>query len=359
MRRLVLYAPNIHTGGGLVLLRALLSSWSRSDLALTAILDARARGELDLPAGSSVVWVVATVASRLKAEFDLRHLTSEPGCMLLCFHGLPPILPSKAKVVVFLQNRHYLARNVLSSFYWKTGIRLRIERLISRLFRLRVDTYIVQTPTMKLELNAWYQRCGSSKSQPDVLVLPFMGDLDALLEPHRPDAIYDFIYVADGEAHKNHRALLGAWELLAGEGLRPTLALTLAKRDDKLRADVASACRNSRLAIVDLGNLPHSEAIELYARARALIFPSTLESFGLPLIEASSVGLPILAGELDFVRDVCVPSETFDPSSSVSIARAVKRFLGRDELPISPFSMAVFWEKTLLQFGVKSIEING
>ncbi len=59
----------------------------------------------------------------------------------------------------------------------------------------------------------------------------------------------------------------------------------------------------------------------------ALIFPSKTESLGLPLIEAASAGLPIIASELDFVRDVCVPNETFDPYSSTSISRAVKRLL--------------------------------
>ena len=51
------------------------------------------------------------------------------------------------------------------------------------------------------------------------------------------------------------------------------------------------------------------------------------ESFGLPLLEAKFLGLPILASELDYVRDVVEPTETFDPESPVSISRAVQRFL--------------------------------
>jgi hypothetical protein len=41
-----------------------------------------------------------------------------------------------------------------------------------------------------------------------------------------------------------------------------------------------------------------------------------------------------LASELDFVRDVIEPVETFDPDSPTSIARAVKRFLGKVDPPI-------------------------
>ena len=65
----------------------------------------------------------------------------------------------------------------------------------------------------------------------------------------------------------------------------------------------------------------------MYPKTRALIFPSNYESFGIPLIEAKYLNLPILAGELDYIRDLIDPVQTFDPNSSISIYRAVKRFL--------------------------------
>jgi len=50
---------------------------------------------------------------------------------------------------------------------------------------------------------------------------------------------------------------------------------------------------------------------------------------------------------LDFVRDVCLPQETFDPNSAVSIARSVNRFLKNTDKPVeiytaSDFVQAVF-----------------
>jgi hypothetical protein len=54
----------------------------------------------------------------------------------------------------------------------------------------------------------------------------------------------------------------------------------------------------------------------------------------MPLIEASQAGLPVLASELDYVRDVIDPEQSFDPESAISIARAVKRFIGEDEAPL-------------------------
>jgi hypothetical protein len=62
------------------------------------------------------------------------------------------------------------------------------------------------------------------------------------------------------------------------------------------------------------------------------------------LIEANDVGLPILAPELDYVHDVCNPIETFDPKSSLSIARAVMRYVGKPKLAAKVLPAEDFWD---------------
>jgi glycosyltransferase involved in cell wall biosynthesis len=186
--------------------------------------------------------------------------------------------------------------------------------------------YIVQTPSMQRAVSQWYAARDSSQA-PVVRVLPFV---NALPNPIERDGLlpeWDFVYVADGEAHKNHRVLVEAWQLLAQDGLHPSLALTLSHRDAVLKRELEALAAEDGLRIKDLGQMTHENVLSLYATAKAMIFPSTSESFGLPLIEARHLGLPILASELDYVRDVCSPVHTFDPTSAVSIARAVKRFL--------------------------------
>ena len=44
--------------------------------------------------------------------------------------------------------------------------------------------------------------------------------------------------------------------------------------------------------------------------------------------------MPVLASEMDYVRDVLDPEQTFDPISVTSIARAIKRFMGVFEQPL-------------------------
>ena len=102
-----------------------------------------------------------------------------------------------------------------------------------------------------------------------------------------------------------------------------------------------------QLNIVNLGQLNSIEVSALYDQSAALIYPSTTESLGLPLIEANERKLPIIAAELDYVRDVVTPVETFDPHSHVSIARAVKRHLGIAECPQQMHGPAAFLEEVL------------
>ncbi|MEN9419578.1 MAG: hypothetical protein RI988_3198 [Pseudomonadota bacterium] len=335
--RLLLYAPNVHTGGGLVLLEALLAAWPASE-PLHAWLDERARHRLSLPEGSKVQWVLARLGSRLAAEWSLCRAATAAD-RVLCFHGLPSLLPSAARMELFQQNRNYLGQVPLSVFGWRTRQRLRFEQALSRWGRRRVHTYWVQTPSMAEALRQWW---GEDRAGLDVRVLPFVPVPPASVPDDAAGTHYDFVYVADGEAHKNHRRLVLAWTLLASQGLRPSLALTLSERDGQLSDWIQAQCVQHGLRIHQLGSLSYAQVQGLYRRARALVFPSLGESFGLPLLEAQSQGCAIVASELDFVRDVCEPVQTFDPHSPVSIARALRRFLQQPERPAAPANAEAF-----------------
>ena len=338
LESLKIYAPNVHTGGGLVLLRELLLAWPQQ-VALHAWLDARSRVHLDLPPLAIVEWVRPRIASRMRAEWTL-HRSCSAEDTILCFHGLPPVLSSRSRIEVFLQNVIYLGNVPLSDFEWRVRQRLRFEQLLSRWRRRQVARYWVQTPSMARALRDW---CGSETADDlRIEMLPFMPTIARGPETREHAVDYDFLYVADGTPLKNHRQLVEAWVLLAEAGVRPSLALTLSPRDSKLQSWIEERSAQHGLRIHHLGTLPHAAVLALYGRVKALVYPSLGESFGLPLLEAQASSCPILASELDFVRDVCQPAQSFDPLSAVSIARAVRRFLAIPENFTQPADGAAF-----------------
>jgi glycosyltransferase involved in cell wall biosynthesis len=323
----------VHTGGGFVLLQSVVQSWPKDSI-LYAWLDFRAKDRLKLPAGAQVEWVSPSFSSRLKSEFTLAKVAFADD-RVLCFHGLPPLLRSKARVLIFQQNRNYLGLLPLKTFSWRTRQRLRFEQTIAYIFRERCSDYWVQTPSMARDLKHWY-----GDKDVSVRVLPFIQTTEKISQIEQ--AKWDFLYVADGEAHKNHRRLVKAWVILAHQGFKPSLALTLSSRDTALLAWIQKQVAVHDLNIINLGQLPHDKLLNVYGQTTALVFPSISESFGLPLIEARHAGLPIVASELDFVRDVCEPVQSFDPLSPTSIARAVRRSMGQADAPVKPVGAADF-----------------
>lgn len=344
-RRLFVHATNVHTGGGRLLLHALLHSLP-NDLRVVAILDSRMDAPENARTNIEVKFVNPSLWLRFSAE---RWLTSnvKQNDVVLCFGNLPPLFQVSGRVVVFVQNRYLIDRVSLSAFPFKTKLRLQVERFWFFWKAGNIQAFVVQTPSMRTALETLRQ----SGSKP-IYVLPFVNSIEGyertLTHTGVKAAVGDFIYVATGEPHKNHRRLIDAWCLLAQDGIFPSLWLTL---DANSHADLCQWIdrKKARMAlrIENLGFQPHEKIRFLYSQVRALIYPSTFESFGLPLLEARQAGLGVIASELDFVRDVLDPEHVFDPHSAVSIARAVKRFLGVAERALPLLNAADFIEAIL------------
>jgi glycosyltransferase involved in cell wall biosynthesis len=319
MPRLFVHAINVHQGGGAVLLCDLLRAIP-TDIKVVVHIDARMVVPTDLSDHIHVERVEPTLLDRFAAERRLAG-TVEPGERVLCFGNLPPLFRLRGEVVVFLQNRYLVDPcALLGALPLKPRVRLWLERVWLRGCRFNASRYIVQTMSM--------QRMASELLGVPVSCVQFVPASVLCQAGGRAELQFDFLYVASGEPHKNHTALMDAWVLLANDGLFPSLALTLAPNAaPELCTRVAQEAASRGLRIQNLGILPHDRLLGLYRQSGALIYPSSFESFGLPLIEARQAGLPVLAPELDYVRDITDPDETFDPRSPVSIAHAVKRFL--------------------------------
>lgn len=331
--KLYINALNVHQGGGKTLLQSLLNALTRVSVPYKLLIDSRFDAdEVMIP--HDAVKVKPTIRGRLSAYIWLRKNT---GCqdVVLNVGNLPPLFKLKAKSLVFLQNRYLVDDIDLTSFGFRGRLKICIERIWFRLFISNADMFIVQTPTMKRILSKKLLK------HPPVLVAPYVADPTGFSRKCNFESweveSNTFLYVASGEPHKNHKNLLYAWKLLAEEGVFPKLILTL---DNDFHRDLISWVQNIadnyQLKVENLGSLSKKQLDNIYESSSALIYPSKLESFGLPLVEARQKSLPVIAGELDYVRDILDPEEVFNPESPISIARAVKRFmgLGEEALPL-------------------------
>ncbi len=332
MGKLIIHAPNVYTGGGKILLQSLLLSLPQNRSGLL-ILDKRLTAPA-VPASYQVSTFPPHGLGRLQAEYFLKY-QANPDDEILCFNGFPPLFKIKGRVSLFLQCRNLLNTLPLKTYGFKLGSKIGLQRLWLNRFITHAKQLIVQTPSM---LQDCQQQFGD-KVQYQQLCL-FQGfDVQEKNAPKQ----YDFLYVANGDIHKNHKKLFAAWALLANENIKPRLAVTLDRvRDKKLIARLEQLNQDDKTEIINLGFLPHHQLVPIYQQSRALINPSFSESLGLPLLEAKQFQLAILAPEMDYVRDIVEPIATFDPHSALSIARAVKRYLHCKNLDIAMLTGEAF-----------------
>ena len=339
MNRLLIHAPNVHQGGGRTVLSALVQGLPGGQRG-ALICDARFDGPPP-PAGMPVARFPPTVAGRWAAERRLRSL-AEAGDTVLCMGNLPPIYALPARVFVFLQNRYLCEPLPLDGFGPAARARIAVERLWLRSRLGNASRLIVQTRSMR--------DCVRRHLGVDPAVLGFADGAAPPAPAHdspaaRPPA-KRFLYPASADPHKNHARLIEAWRLLKADGIEAELHLTVSP-GTALARELEDGKLREGLAIVNHGAIGAARLRELYSSSDVLIYPSVMESFGLPLVEARMRGLAILAAELDYVRDVAEPQETFDAKSGVSIARAVKRYLGAPERPAAVLSPAAFVQRIL------------
>jgi len=133
--------------------------------------------------------------------------------------------------------------------------------------------------------------------------------------------------VAAQRPHKNLLRLIGALALIPLER-RPLLVLpgypTPHEHELRRRASELGVAGDVRL----LGWVGSAELEGLYAAAACFVFPSLLEGFGLPVLEAMARGVPVACSGRGSLAEVAGDAALrFDPESEPAIAAAIERLL--------------------------------
>jgi glycosyltransferase involved in cell wall biosynthesis len=99
--------------------------------------------------------------------------------------------------------------------------------------------------------------------------------------------------------YKHMVARITEWVTAINEHIDPSIRLLVTADRSEVPPSVAL---HSRVELV--GRLPLSDLRELWARSRAIYFPTAIESFGFPLAEARVHGLPVIARDTAQNREI-------------------------------------------------------
>ena len=197
-----------------------------------------------------------------------------------------------------------------------------------RIFRSlrRAERVIVQTEWMKKAA------CEKANISPDKVVLE-TPEISSV-----PTKLYDeaswnrtFFYPASPYVYKNHELIFQAAERLVDEGVTDfSVGLTLTAEQLPQLQKYPKAAPHIQL----WGKMPREAVMEAYASS-VLVFPSYIETFGLPLLEARLTGAPILASDCPFSHEILDGYESvrfFDPFSAEQLAALMGETLERTAL---------------------------
>lgn len=138
------------------------------------------------------------------------------------------------------------------------------------------------------------------------------------------------LYVGQQSAYKNVRRLCDAHQLL--RRTHPGLGLVLVGRDnDEVAATRAYCADRGYEGVVFTGFLPDPARDWLYAHARAYVFPSLAEGFGLPGLEAMGYGAPVVSSDATCLPEIYSDAAVyFDPLDTRAMAAAIAGVLDND-----------------------------
>ncbi|MFW2381311.1 MAG: glycosyltransferase family 4 protein, partial [Acidimicrobiales bacterium] len=113
-----------------------------------------------------------------------------------------------------------------------------------------------------------------------------------------------FVYPAIAYPHKRHADLIEAFSILVAD--HPEARLILTGGEGPLTGPVRSLIEAASLggSVKMTGRISRPELLELVASATAVVIPSEYEGFGLPALEAMSLGTPVIVADAGSLPEV-------------------------------------------------------
>jgi glycosyltransferase involved in cell wall biosynthesis len=257
-----------------------------------------------------LVWEQGLSVTTDSSEIDL----------LLCPNGNAPIFECSVPTVVVLHDLNafenftskpyeYLQRFRVPRMLKNADAALCVsEYLESRLrthFSIDIETFIIYNGIDKLFFNP-----------PNI-------EIDGV-----PDEY--ILFVGGNERRKNINRLLKSYQKFRkGRENPPSLVLVGAP---KKRLDQSASADLSGPGVVRLGFITKKELAAVYDGAKAFVFPSLLEWFGLPPVEAMATGTPVISSNQECMPEILGDAvEYVSPYDINDITRGISKVVDNDE----------------------------
>ncbi len=251
----------------------------------------------------------------------LRSLRGRVGVFLFPGHNVPLSVPGR--YIVSVNDVTVFSPHFALPRYRKAGFRWLLSRAVHG-----AEEVVTISETVKGEL---VREFGLPPEKIRV-IHPWVKEIffasGGELPPERLQGKEYLLYVGLRIAHKNVEGILRAFRLLVDDypGLRLVVAggrYSNPDMVDRWKTDPRLVGR-----LIEIPDPPDEEIVRLFSGAKAFVFPSFAEGFGLPPLEAMAAGVPVVCSDIPVFREVYGDAVRYvDPSRPESIAAGIREVL--------------------------------
>ncbi len=275
------------------------------------------------PSPFSAIW--RSVWQQVILPFHLRKMRAD---VLLAPYDVAPLF-APCRVVLGIQNASPYADRAAGT--WRQRLRERLLRLLTSLSTRRSARIFFVSEWSRQTIS---RRLGVPLEKSCVI---HHGVSDRFLKPDeapRPQDEGDSYVLVVGSVNtrRDYPTLLEAWKQVGehhGRNLRLLIVGSILEWAyyGALAVKASDLGIGSRVAF--LADVPSSEMPALYHGAEALVMASSVETFGLPMVEAMASGIPIVAADIPVAREVCGDAASYYRlGDSRDLADKLVRLLG-------------------------------
>jgi glycosyltransferase involved in cell wall biosynthesis len=152
--------------------------------------------------------------------------------------------------------------------------------------------------------------------------------------PFDPSNTKYLLHVGSSAWYKNRKAILTAFSHLLQNSAQPTVNLVFVGprlQEEELTDETKTWMENNKSRVVVLNQVEEADLRKLYQYARAFVFPSFVEGFGWPPLEANAMGCPVITTRTGAIADILGNSATYvDPANQREINQAMLNAMNKE-----------------------------
>ncbi len=262
------------------------------------------------------VQIIGRSSSHIWEQFELPIYLKQMGSPLLFnYNGLGPIFyPNKIITIhdlSFMENPQWFSWQYSMFYKFFTSVSANYSKKIVTVSKFSKDEIIRKLNLSSSKIDIIYNAVSMNETD----------DTNNLIgSPY-------ILTVSSLDPRKNLNRLIEAFNKLGLSDYKLVVVGSSNKIFNKSNKSIANE------NIIFWGHADNKELISLYKHADLFVFPSLYEGFGIPPLEAMSVGCPVISSNATSLKEVCGDAAVFiDPYDINSISTAIQKLINDKEI---------------------------